>query len=164
MDRTGTPARLWLLALKYAFYILNRIAHKTLEEKTPMEIAGGVTPDISRLLIFVWYEPVLYHVHEMSFPKSKEKYGYFVGISENVGDALTFLIMTNDTGNIISKSVVISKCEESPNLRVECDPNVDDDMDNFEFIGDTDDPIELMTTDTDILPTVDPIDLIEDAF
>ena len=36
-------------------------------------------------------------------------------------------------------------------------------MDNFEFIGD-DGPIELMTTDTNTLPTVDPIDLIEDSF
>ena len=76
-----------------------------------MEISGGVTPEISSLLIFVWYEPVLYHVHEMSFPKSKEKSGYFVGISENVGYALTFLIMKNDTGTVISRSVVRSKCE-----------------------------------------------------
>ena len=164
MDRTGTPAYLWLLALKYACYILNRIAHKTLDGKTPMEIAGGVTPDISSLLVFVWYEPVLYHVHEMSFPKSKEKSGYFVGIAENVGDALTFLIMTNDTGNIISRSVVRSKCKESPNLRVEHDPNLDDDVGSFEFVGDTDNPVELMTTDTNTLPTVDPISVIEDTF
>ena len=129
-----------------------------------MEIAGGVTPDISSFLIFVWYEPVLYHVHEISFPKSKEKSVYFVGIAENVGDALTFLIIKNDTGNIISRSVVRSKCEEFPNLCVERDTNVDDDVENFEFIGDTDDPIKLMTTDTNTLPTVYPISLIEDSF
>ena len=140
MDITGTPSQLWLLALRYACYILNMIAHKTLDGKKPMEIAGGVTPDISSLLIFVWYEPVLYNVHEILFPKSKEKYGYFIGIADNVGDALTFLIMKNDTGNVISRSVVRSKCEDSPNIHVECDPNVDDDVENFEFIGD-DDPI-----------------------
>ena len=83
-----------------------------------MEISGGVTPYISRLLIFVWYEPVLYHVHEMSFPKSKEKSVYFVGIEDNVGDSLTFLIMTNYTVNFISRSVVRSKCDDSPNIRV----------------------------------------------
>ena len=99
----------------------------------------------------------------MSFPKSKEKSGYFVGIAQNVGDALIFLIMKNDTGNVISRSVVRYKCEDSPNIRVECDTNVDD-VENFEFIGDKDDPIELMTTDTDSLPTVDQIALIEDAF
>ena len=93
MDRIGTPSRFCLLELKCAFYILNRISHKTPNRKTPMEIAGGVTTDIYSLLVFVWYEPVIYHDHEMSFPKSKEKYGYFVGIEENVGYALTFLII-----------------------------------------------------------------------
>ena len=72
--------------------------------------------------------------------------------------------MTNGTGNVISRSVVRSKCENSPNLSVECDQNVDDDVENFEFIGGKDCTIESMTTDTDILPTVYPNSLIEDAF
>ena len=57
-------------------------------------------------------------MHDCPFPESRELSGRFVGISENVGDALTFLIRTDDTHKIISRSVARPLTNEDPNLRV----------------------------------------------
>jgi hypothetical protein len=52
------------------------------------------TPDISHILIFYWFEPVLYldPVSKFPDPETTESPGYFVGFADNVGDALTFKI------------------------------------------------------------------------
>jgi hypothetical protein len=52
------------------------------------------TPDISHMLMFYWFEPVLYldPVSKFRFPETTERPGYFVGFEDNVGDALTFKI------------------------------------------------------------------------
>ena len=42
--------------------------------------------DISHLLRFCFFEPVLYKVKE-GWPSSQEKPGWFVGFANNVGDA-----------------------------------------------------------------------------
>ena len=44
MDRTGAPKKLWLLCLLYCVYVLNRLAHATLNDRTPIEACFGVTP------------------------------------------------------------------------------------------------------------------------
>ena len=51
-------------------------------------------------------EPVLYHDPETSHPETKEDPGYFVGFGENVGDALTFKILTQDCKQVLHRSVV----------------------------------------------------------
>ena len=121
MDRTKTPGNLWLQCIMYVVYIMNRLAMETLNQRTPIEVAFGVTPDISCLLAclpFHWDEPVLYYKPDSSYPDSKECFGHFVGIAENVGDALTYLILTDDTQEIICRSVVRSALDlKNPNLR-----------------------------------------------
>ena len=63
--------------------------------KTPIEKAFGVTPDISALIQFYFYQPVMYlDTNKPSYPNSKELFGYWVGVAENVGDALTYTILT----------------------------------------------------------------------
>lgn len=49
------------------------------------------------MLCFFFFQPILYYVHDAPFPQSCEKPGRFVGFSESVGDALTFMILTDDT-------------------------------------------------------------------
>jgi hypothetical protein len=67
-----------------------------------MQVLSGVIPDIISLLQFDWYEPVYYKTEESHFPSmSNEKAGQSVCISEHVGHALTFLILTNGTQKII---------------------------------------------------------------
>jgi hypothetical protein len=50
---------------------------------------------------------------EIPFPASKEKPGRFVGVAENVGDAMTFWVLTEDTEQLIARSVIRSA--EDPN-------------------------------------------------
>ena len=119
MDRTNTPADLWYLSVEYSAYLLNHLANETLDWRTPIEVATGETPDISNLLQFHWYQKVYYYDPKSSYPKPKEKLGYFVGIAENVGDTLTYKILTDDTREVIFRSVVRAAETKDSNLRAE---------------------------------------------
>ena len=79
MDRTGYPGYSWLLCEEYVVFILNRLYHDKLDKLTPFECVFGVTPDISEILCFSFYEEILYYDTNKSFPDSKEIYGRFVG-------------------------------------------------------------------------------------
>ena len=122
MDRTGAPSCLWYLCTIYVTYLLNRMAHKNLIFRTPLEIATGETPDISALLQFHFYQPVFYYEKiNSSFPDSKERLGWWVGVAENHGDALTYKILNTD-----HKIMIRSVCRPTdnplhPNIRQ--DPN-----------------------------------------
>ncbi len=118
MDRTGTPPHLWYLATEYSVYLLNHLASRTLKWKTPIEVSTGETPDISNLLQLHWYQQVYYYDPMSPFPQSKEKSGRFVGIAENVGDILTYKIMT-DTEQVICRSVVRPTQGDNKNYRAD---------------------------------------------
>jgi hypothetical protein len=86
----------------------------------------GVTPDISALLSFHFYEPAYYLDVEEPTPLSKEKVGYWLGVAHNTGDALTYHILTDDTQTVIQRSVVRSRGDKNrTNKRVTFDPNLD---------------------------------------
>ncbi len=62
---------------------------------------------------------MLNHSYDKSFPDSHEKPGYFLGVSESCGNALTFYIL-NENEKIISRSVVHPyDSETDPNLRID---------------------------------------------
>ena len=110
LDRAGAPPSLSFLALSYICMILNHTSNASIKYAIPMQVLTGVTPDISLLLQLDWYEPVYYKTEESHFPSmSKELSGQFVGISEHVGHALTFLILTNDTKDHSSISSAFGK-------------------------------------------------------
>jgi hypothetical protein len=121
MDRTGTPADLWLLCILFVCFLLNNVAHPSLKWNTPLFNLTGQRNDISMLLCFVWYQPVYYKVYEKSFPSdSTEARGRFVGISEHVGHRMTFKVLTEDTREIIYRSEVRSALDHlDTNLRVD---------------------------------------------
>ena len=94
------------------------MAHATLNDRTPIEACFGVTPDISALLCFHFFQKVYYHERNESFPNSKERIGWFVGVTENKGDALTFKILTDDQEfTLLDRSVVRPVDDDNPNLR-----------------------------------------------
>ena len=73
----------------------------------PLTHATGSTTDISPILRFHWWQPVYYHLDDSSFPsESRKLQGRFVSIMENVGDAMTFKILMDETYKIISRSNV----------------------------------------------------------
>jgi len=77
MDRVNAPNFLWFLCLKYVVQVLNHLATPLLKNRTPIEKAFGVTPDISGLLQFYFYQPIFYlDTNTPAFPKSKELLGH----------------------------------------------------------------------------------------
>src|SRR5512137_399541 len=105
---SGAPPELWLQALMYMCYSQNHTAILSLGNRTPTEWLLGYTPDITVLLQFQFWEPVYYAKYDAKFPADNtEMLGRFVGIAENVGNAMTFKILTEE-GKIIHWSVVRS--------------------------------------------------------
>ena len=71
------------------------------------ERANGVTPDISILLIYTFYQSVYYASHNQSFPStSKEKDAFWVGLCEYVGAAITHKLLDSSSNKIIYRSAV----------------------------------------------------------
>ena len=122
MERSGAPENLWLLCTQYVVYTLNRLASANLHYRTPYEALYGHTPDISSLLQFHFYQPVYYASHnpkDKKFPSSTtEKLGRFVGVAESVGDALTYMILTEDSTQLLYRSTVRPVTASSTNFRL----------------------------------------------
>jgi hypothetical protein len=118
MDRTGTPAAFWLLCLFYVVFLLNHMSSEALGGLTPIEEATGVKGDISPLLQFHWWEPVFYQADAVYPSQSREQSGRWVGVAETQGDLLTYLILTDDSKQVIARSNVRSALDPAhPNLR-----------------------------------------------
>ena len=84
MNRSGAPANCWLLCLIYVCYLLNHIACNALDGKIPLLALTGITPDISIILLFTFYQPVFYATYDQNFPsESEERAGYWVGFGEH---------------------------------------------------------------------------------
>ena len=61
MNRSGAPANCWLLCLIYVCYLLNHISCAALDGKIPLfALVPSITPDISIILLFTFYEPVFH--------------------------------------------------------------------------------------------------------
>ena len=58
MNRSGAPANCWLLYLIYVCYLLNHIACTALDGIISLLALTGITPDISIILLFTFYQPV----------------------------------------------------------------------------------------------------------
>ena len=90
MNRTGAPAYCWLLTLQYVCYILNHISTGSLGGQVPLQVLYGITPDISIMLLYTFYQPIFYATHDQHYPsESEERAGYWVGFAEHCGDSLT---------------------------------------------------------------------------
>ena len=117
MDRTGAPGYTWLLCLIYVCFLMSRTWNDTINN-VPITALTGATVDISVLLRFYFWQRVYYLKEDNTFPsESKEGYGRIVGISEHVGNALTWKILTEDTHKVIYRSRVRPADPDDPNLR-----------------------------------------------
>jgi len=99
----------WLLALNYVCTVMKLTAERSLGWRPPMEVATGITQDISMLLHFMFWDIVHCARHANKQPgsqKGQEIRGRFVGFAFDVGHALTFLVLTDDTRKIIKRSVL----------------------------------------------------------
>jgi hypothetical protein len=76
---------------------------------------GHQTYPISNILMFYWFEPVLYldPVSKFQFPATTERLGYLLEFADNVGDALTCKILKNDLVTVLQRSVVSATADAS---------------------------------------------------
>ena len=119
MNRSGAPANCWLLCLINVCYLLNHIACTAIDGKIPLLALTGITPDISIILLFTFYQPLFYATYDQNFPsESEERAGYMVGFVEHCGDAMTHKILDHDTQKIIYRSAVRPKKSSTPNHRL----------------------------------------------
>ena len=119
MNRSGAPANCWLLCLIYVCYLLTYIACSALDGKIPLLALTGMTPDISIILLFTFYQPVFYATYDQHFPsESEERAGYWVGFGEHCGDAMTHKILDHDTQKIIYRRAIRPKKSSIPNHRL----------------------------------------------
>ena len=119
MNRSGAPANCWLLCMIYVCYILNHIARGALNGSIPLLVLYGITPDISILLLYTFYQPVFYATHDQHFPsESEERAAYWVGFGEHCGDAMTHKLLDKITQKIIYRSAVRPLTKSNPNHRL----------------------------------------------
>ena len=113
MNCFGAPAFTWFCCMVYVCFILNHSVDSHIGDGTLtlLMMLNFEMTDISLLLIFTFWQPVhvLLDEKEQHFPsKFKEVRGHFVGISEHIGHLMTFLVLLNDTKEIVSRSLIRS--------------------------------------------------------
>jgi len=123
-ERTGASDFTWLLACEYLANVHNITSDETLHWKTPWEKRQLETPDISVYIQFSFWEKVYYLDNDEKFPSTKQHAARWVGVAHNVGDKLTFCLITKDTEKEIERSVVIP-ARLAENKTVTWDPALD---------------------------------------
>ena len=73
MNRSGAPADCWLLCMIHASYILNHLSCEALAGNVPLGMLYGVSPDISIILLYTFYQPMFYATHIQSYPSASEE-------------------------------------------------------------------------------------------
>ena len=82
----------------------------------------GITPDISIMLLYTFYQPVFYATHDQHFPsESEETAAFWVGFGEHCGDAMTHKLLDKTTQKIIYRSAVRHITKSNPNHRLDID-------------------------------------------
>ena len=71
-----------------------------------LTVHTGVTPDISADLQFSFWQPILYLDNEHSWPSSKEHPRHWLGVCHNIGDALTYWVLDDQSKQVLARSVV----------------------------------------------------------
>ena len=105
MNRSGAPANCWLSCMIYVCYILNHIACGAMNGSIPLLVLYRITPDISIMLLYTFYQPVFYATHDQHFPsESEERAAFWVGFGEHCGDAMTHKLLDKITQKIIYRS------------------------------------------------------------
>ena len=120
MDRSGFPNHLWLRAVIFVSMLLNVIAHRQLNWRTPTETCFGYTPDISPFLRYEFFEAVYYYDEgsaRSGYPVSKEKLGRWCGPTYQSGSDMTSWVLTDETNELIARSVTrsaVARRESAP--------------------------------------------------
>jgi len=126
MNLRNVHPSLWLLCLQWVADVMNMTAEKSLGWRTPLEVLTGQTTDISIMLVFVFNDVVYVprykeknYQNQVGSEKSSEIRCRFVGFAHDVGHALTFKLLTEDTKQIIHRSQVRLAKDGENNLKLD---------------------------------------------
>lgn len=89
------PLAFWCYALEYLSKVRSCLARESLDWRPSEEAMFGETLDIS-VFRFPWFSPVWYYDPRKSFPDDKMIAGYFLDIARNVGDAFSYVLISQD--------------------------------------------------------------------
>ena len=108
MNYRNVDPSAWLLCAQWVCDVMNHTALERLDWRTPMELLQGQTPDISIMLVFLFWDVVYVsrykddkYAGQIGSKKSSEVRGRFVGFAWDVGHALTFKVLTDDSKKIL---------------------------------------------------------------
>ena len=80
---------------------------QSLKGPIPLTKLYGVTPDISIIMMYTFYQSVYYASHNHSFLfTSEEKHAFWGGFGEHVGDAITHKLLDSSSNKILYRSAV----------------------------------------------------------
>ena len=114
MDRTGCPHRWWLLAALFVIMLKNHLPNSNGE--IPLTKISGQIPDVSKFMHFHFWQEVFVESHKEG---KKEELARWVMPAENTGDELTYMVLLEDTEQLVPRSNVRpAKDPLYPNLRV----------------------------------------------
>ena len=102
--------------MSYVCYLLNHISWESLKGQIPLTKLYAVTPDISIIMMYTFYQSVHYASHNQSLPyTSEEKHAFRVGFGEHVGVAITHKLLYSSTNKILYRSAVHPVNDIHPN-------------------------------------------------
>jgi len=106
MKSTLAPLSLWCYALEWAARVRSLTAHDLfiLGARTPEERVTGRTPDISEFVHFDWLQWVWYR-EPSTFPEHDSRLGRWLGVAQDVSQAMTYWVLT-DKNTVIARSSV----------------------------------------------------------
>ena len=103
----------------YVCYILNHIPIGALNGSIPLLVLYGITPDISIMLLYTFYQPVFYATHDQHFPsESEERAAFWVGFGKHCGNAMTHKCLHKSTEKIIYRSAIRPLTKSNHNHRL----------------------------------------------
>ena len=123
LNISGAPPSFWLFCMKYVLFIMNRMALKSINWRTPYEMLHGSTPDISMIMRFKFWDLVYFNTDpaQYTFPStSNETLARFVGFSESVGHTMTYILYAMESKQILYRSRIklANDPEVLPNVRL----------------------------------------------
>jgi hypothetical protein len=107
LRRTAAPTDFWCYALEWAAKVTSLTAHSlpALRARTPEENITGCTPDISEYTHFAFFDWVWYR-EQAVFPEADMRLARWVGVATDVGQALTYWLLTDKCTVIVRSSVI----------------------------------------------------------
>ena len=122
---TNAPLEFWCYCLIFVVDCYNHTANASINNRVPVQVLRGDTPDISAFRYHFWQE-IDYFEPRAKFPTSSWKPGWFLNIDWTSGDAFTFLVWTQDHDGSWNKGRELIRNIIRPRKHASSEPQVED--------------------------------------